>query len=449
MIVGQSEQGLRGLLEAVPEAIVVVNQKGEILLANTRTKQMFGYCHDELLGCSVGLLVPEPLFERYIRQGTECYAYQAESLELQARRKDGSVFPVEINVSPFETEDGLLLASAIRDATQRKQTEMRLRQNEERLRLLIEEVKDYAIFMLDPEGRIASWNKGAERIRGYRAEEIIGRHFSCFYTPEDVKAGRPQEVLEEALAEGRVEIEGWRVRKDGSRFWANVVLTALKDKEGRLVGFTKVAHDITQSKRAREALLLEVSNLLFSKLDVRDLFSAISSSLRQINECDYAGLALYDPDIRKLRVYALPSPAGKDLIHEEILLPLENSPAGWAFKARKPVVLNQIHEDGRPFEIPANLIAQGIKSISRVPLISRDRVLGTLNLGSWREGAFTDEDVSLLIQIANQIAVAIDNAMAFRQLSQLKERLAEEKSYLEDEIRTKFNFAKSWVKAGY
>jgi formate hydrogenlyase transcriptional activator len=104
------------------------------------------------------------------------------------------------------------------------------------------------------------------------------------------------------------------------------------------------------------------------------------------------------------------------------------------------VVLNQVHEEGRPLEIPAKLIAQGIKSVSRMPLISRERVLGTLNLGSQREGAFTDEDVSLLTQIANQIAIALDNAMTFRQLSQLKERLAEEKSYLEQEIRTKFNF---------
>ena len=440
MIASQSEQVLQGLLEAVPEAIVVVNQEGQILLANTRTEQMFGYHHDELLGRSVRLLVPEPLYDRFIRYGTECCAHPGESLELQARRKDGSVFQVEINASPFETEDGLFLASAIRDATQRKQAETRLRQNEERLRLMIEEVKDYAIFMLDPEGRVASWNKGAERNRGYRAEEIIGTHFACFYTPEDVKAGKPQEILQQALAEGRVEIEGWRVRKDGSRFWANVVLTALKDEAGRLVGFTKVGCDVTDRKRAREALLLEVSNLLMSKLDIHGLFLAISSCLRRIKGCDYAGLALYDPDIRKLRLYALPSPAGKDLIHKEILLPLENSPSGWAFKARKPVVLNQLQEERRPLEIPRELIAQGIRSISRVPLISHNRVLGTLNLGSFREGAFTDEDVSLLTQIANQIAIAIDNAMAFRQLSQLKERLAEEKSYLEDEIRTKFNF---------
>src|SRR5579864_2503790 len=444
MIAGQLEHRLAGLLEGAPDALVVVNQEGEILLVNLQTERMFGYPREELLGHSVELLVPALLREQHVRHRSEYHANPHSrpigAGEFQAQRKDASPLSVETSLAPFETEDGLWVVSALRDITQRQQTELRLQQSEERLRLLIEEVKDYAIFMLDPEGRVASWNKGAERMRGYHAEEIMGCHFSRFFTPDDAKAGKPEEELDQAVTEGRVETEGWRVRKDGSRFWANVVLTALKNKDGRLLGFTKVARDITEHKRAREALLLEVSSLLVSKLDVRDLFSAISSCLRQIKEYDYAGLALYDPAVRKLRVYALPSPAGKDLIHEEILLPLENSPAGWAFKARKPVVLNQVREEGRPFEIPANLIAQGIKSVSRMPLISRGRVLGTLNLGSRREGAFSDEDVSLLTQIANQIAVALDNAMAFRQLSQLKERLAEEKSYLEDEIRTKFNF---------
>ena len=313
-------------------------------------------------------------------------------------------------------------------------------QNGDLLRLLVEEVTDYAIFVLDPEGRVVSWNKGAERMRGYRAEEIIGRNFSCFYIPEDIKSGRPEQELQQALRKGRVETEGWRVRKDGVRFWSSVVLTSLKDRQGQLTGFIKVARDITDHKRAEEALLLEVSNLLVSKLDIRDLLSAISSCVYQIKKCDYAGLALYEPDIRKLRVYALPSPDGKEPAHEETLLSLENSPAGWAFKAQKPVVLNHVHAEGAPFEMPANLIAPDINSVCRLPLISHDRVLGTLNLASRREDFFTDEDVKILSQIANQIAIAVGNAMAFRKLSQIKEKLAEEKAYLEDEIWIKSNF---------
>ena len=125
---------------------------------------------------------------------------------------------------------------------------------EERFRLLVDTVKDYAIFMLDPEGRVASWNTGAERLKGYHAEEILGRHFSCFYPPKDVQAGLPARALETAAAQGRSENEGWRVRKDGSPFWANVVLTALRDKAGTLVAFAKVTRDLTEQRRAAEVL---------------------------------------------------------------------------------------------------------------------------------------------------------------------------------------------------
>ncbi len=129
-----------------------------------------------------------------------------------------------------------------------------VRAREEVFHMLVGQVKDYAIFMLDPEGRVMSWNEGAERIKGYSPEEIIGRHFSCFYTPEDITRHRPQEELEVATKEGQFENEGWRVRKDGSRFWANVLLTALKDETGNLRGFSKVTRDSTARKKAEEEL---------------------------------------------------------------------------------------------------------------------------------------------------------------------------------------------------
>jgi PAS domain S-box-containing protein len=122
-------------------------------------------------------------------------------------------------------------------------------QGNEIFRLLVEHTKDYAIFMLDPQGRIATWNVGAQRIKGYRADEILGRHFSVFYTPEAVQSGWPQQELEYAIREGRFEDEGWRVRKDGTRFWANVIITAVHDESGTLRGFGKVTRDITERKQ--------------------------------------------------------------------------------------------------------------------------------------------------------------------------------------------------------
>src|SRR5204863_1679436 len=139
--------------------------------------------------------------------------------------------------------------------TERKKAEKAVRQSEERFRLLVTEVTDYAILMLDPEGRIASWNAGAERIKGYRSEEIIGQQFSCFYPTADIEGGKPAYGLKVAVEQGRFEDEGWRVRKDGSRFWANVVITTLYDETGRLRGFGKVTRDITERKRTEELLM--------------------------------------------------------------------------------------------------------------------------------------------------------------------------------------------------
>ena len=137
---------------------------------------------------------------------------------------------------------------------QRKPNEGTLQNSKESFRLLVEGVKDYAIFMLDPGGRVATWNSGAERIKGYRAEQIIGQHFSRFYTQEDIEGGKPDRELKIAASEGRLEDEGWRVRKDGSRFWANVIITAVKDNNGELVGFSKVTRDFTERRKTEDAL---------------------------------------------------------------------------------------------------------------------------------------------------------------------------------------------------
>src|SRR3954466_16004669 len=134
------------------------------------------------------------------------------------------------------------------------ETQELLRQSEERYRLLVESVKDYAIFLLDPQGHVLTWNAGAERIKGYRAEEIIGQHFSRFYPADAVSSGWPAHELSVAAATGRFEDEGWRVRKDGSRFWANVVITALRGESGRLVGFGKVTRDLTERRQREEAM---------------------------------------------------------------------------------------------------------------------------------------------------------------------------------------------------
>ncbi len=442
------DEKFRRLLEAAPDAMVIVDRAGRIVLINSQTESMFGYSREDLLNQPVEILIPENFRDQH-PQHREAY-YRAPhprpmgtGLVLLGRRKDGSSFPVEISLSPLEEQGGVLVTAAIRDVTERKRAEEALRQSQERFRSLVEEVKDYAIFMLDAAGIVASWNQGAQKIKGYTAEEIIGQHFSRFYLSEDIERGKPNEELTLAAAEGRWQEEGWRVRKDGSRFWADVVITALHDQEGNLQGFTKVTRDITEGKKARESFLLEVTNALVSNLDIRQLLSAIAACVRQVKPFDYANLALYDASTQQLRTHVLPSSTGAD-VHassgEEAMASLGSSPAGWAYTTRKPLLLKGQSGEKWPFETLPQLAHQSLKSGCWIPLIGRDGAIGTLNLFSRRPGNFTDDDVNLLTQIAGQVAIALGNAMAFQHISELKDQLTVQKQYLEDELKTEFNF---------
>ena len=164
------------------------------------------------------------------------------------------IVPTESYVGLSSMEERLRTIADLQQKTQALENALKVRHSEERFRLLVEAVQDYAIFMLDPLGYIVSWNIGAQRIKGYQGAEIIGKHFSCFYLPEDLQNKKPQLELRLAAKNGRFEDEGWRLRKDGSRFWASVVITAVHDDSGKLVGFAKVTRDFTERMRAQEAL---------------------------------------------------------------------------------------------------------------------------------------------------------------------------------------------------
>jgi PAS domain S-box-containing protein len=174
-----------------------------------------------------------------------------------------------------------LVAMLAREVDVRKEAEERLTQSEEGFRLMVSNVKDYAILMLDEEGRVVSWNEGAERIKGYRAEEIIGQHFSRFYSAEDVSNGKPGLELEEAKRNGRYEDESWRVRKDGSRFLANVVITALRGEAGQLRGFGKITRDITERRKYEDDLLKKVRELKHSNDELQQFAYVASHDLQE------------------------------------------------------------------------------------------------------------------------------------------------------------------------
>jgi len=279
------EEKFRAVSESANDAIISADGCGHINYFNRAAEHIFGWPAAEVLGKPLTVLMPERFHEAH-RRGFERFLSTGEAhvigktVELAGRRQDGSEFPVELSLATWKAGGETFFTAMIRDITRRKQGEQALRESEERFRLLVNGIKDYAIFMLDPEGRVASWNKGAEHIKGYQSEEILGQHFSCFYTPEDVQSNKSQQALQTASAEGRVEDEGWRVRKDGSRFWANAVITAVRDETGALHGFSKVTRDITERKRAQEALERSNAELVAINKELDAFTYSVSHDLR-------------------------------------------------------------------------------------------------------------------------------------------------------------------------
>ncbi len=257
----QSEERFRLLVESVRDyAIFMLDPEGVVLTWNAGAERFKGYRADEIIGQHFSRFYPAEALARRLPEHELEVAKDVGSFEDEGWRvrKDGSLFWANVVITAMRDAAGELLgfSKVTRDLTQRRGHEEQLRQSEERFRLLVEGVADYAIFMLDANGRVATWNVGAERIKGYAAHEIIGQHFSIFY-PEDVRgSGWPEHELQMATEEGRFVDTGWRLRKDGTKLWANVTITALRDDSGRLVGFAKLTRDLTESRRVEAAELV-------------------------------------------------------------------------------------------------------------------------------------------------------------------------------------------------
>ncbi|MFJ2709455.1 PAS domain S-box protein [Pseudomonas sp. NPDC087346] len=253
------EMRFRLLIDAVVDyAIYMIDPEGFIISWNSGAKRFKGYEEGEILGQHFSRFytdedraagMPQRTLDTAIGEGR----FEGEGWRV---RKDGTHFWCHVVIDPVFSPAGQLLgfAKITRDLTDRKMAEETLKQSEQQFRLLVQGVTDYAIYMLSPEGRVSNWNQGAQRIKGYRPEEIIGQHFSIFYTPEDRALGEPQRALEIATREGRFENKSWRMRKDGTRFLAHVVVDAIRGETGTLLGFAKITRDVTEAHQAQLAL---------------------------------------------------------------------------------------------------------------------------------------------------------------------------------------------------
>jgi PAS domain S-box-containing protein len=244
----------RMMVDAVTDyAIFMLDPAGRIRSWNAGAQRLKGYTADEVIGRSFELFYPQQDIDagRPQQELDETVRFGRIEDEGWRLRKDGSRFWASVVLTALFDKDGNHrgFAKVTRDLTARREQEEILRQSDEVFRLMVEGVRDYAIFMLDPDGRIVSWNLGAQINKGYTAEEIVGQHFSVFYPQEKIDQGWPATELELARRDGRFEDEGWRLRKDGSRFWASVVITALYDETGRHRGFAKVTRDLTAQRK--------------------------------------------------------------------------------------------------------------------------------------------------------------------------------------------------------
>ena len=309
----ESSDRYRLLIDSITDyAIYMLDVNGRVSSWSPGAQRFKGYTAEEILGRHFSLFYTEAdraggLPDEALRMAREEGRFEREAWQV---RKDGVRFWADVVIDPVRNAAGRLVgyAKITRDLSDQRRAQEALRRSEQQLRLLVQGVTDYAIYMLDEQGHVSSWNAGAERIKGYRPEEIIGEHFSRFYTEEERATGVPREGLETARRDGRWEREGLRVRKDGSTFWAHVVIDAIRDDEGKVIGFAKVTRDISERKQA-ELALAEAREALFQaqKMDaVGQLTGGVAHDFNNILMAVLGSLELvrkrlpYDPRITPL-----------------------------------------------------------------------------------------------------------------------------------------------------
>jgi PAS domain S-box-containing protein len=357
------------------------------------------------------------------------------------------------------TLQGILISSlveALRSARKRAEQSARearshqesLRESEERFRLMVDGVKDYAIFMLDPGGCVTTWNDGAERIVGYGEGEILGRHFSSFYPEEDVERGHPEDILRAALAGGRYVEEGTKIRQDGSRFWASAVVTTLRDRKGNLKGFSMMVHDMTERKHTDDVLrfLAESGATLSSSLDYRETLANVAR-LAVPTLADWCAIDVMEEDGTVERLAVEHSDPEKVALAYELQERYPSDPEttrgiGKVLKTGEPDMMAEIPEellDQVALNVEHRTIMRelGLRSYMVVPMVARGRSHGAITLVSAESGRrYEETDLRLAEELARRTALAVDNAKLYEEAQrEISERRDAEEALLQSEGR--------------
>ncbi|HET7540076.1 MAG TPA: PAS domain S-box protein [Polyangiaceae bacterium] len=440
-----SESSLRLLVEQITDyAIFALDVAGQVATWNAGAQRIKGYTASEIIGRHFSQFYrPEDRWKCAVELEAARRDGHVED-EGWRVRKDGSLFWADVVITCLRAADGTIIGygKVTRDLSERKEAQERLRQADERFRLLVQSVEDYAIFLLDARGHVASWNVGAERIKGYRAEEILGQHFSRFYPPEDVAAGKCELELRVAAEQGRIEDEGFRVRKDGTRFWANVVITALRNPAGELVGFAKVTRDLTE-RRAAEAARLELGQIARDRLkalgdlsdaltfasSVEDVARVISTRGAELARADTCTLHLLNDETQALDLIA--EQGCQREVRERIryIAPNFADPAYAVGVGRQSSLWVENEAEYRRL-YPELAAAEGpeprVQAFGAVPLVAENKTIGLVGVGFHAARQFSEDERTFASTFARQCAQAIARARrmaAEREAAALAEHL--------------------------